>query len=120
MPPTVAELFDGYPFAREVYDTVAATVAEFGEVRERVTKTQVAFRRRKTFALLWTPGRWLSKPQAEVVLSIARPERIPSDRFKEVVRPARGTWMHHLEVTDLAQLDPEVRGWLHLAWADAA
>jgi hypothetical protein len=36
-----------------------------------------------------------------------------------VVTPYPGRWMHHLEVHDATDLDPEVAGWLASAY-DAA
>jgi hypothetical protein len=45
--------------------------------------------------------------------------RQSSSRFKEVAHPARTTWMHHLEVRSLEELDDEVLSWLAQAYADA-
>jgi hypothetical protein len=44
---------------------------------------------------------------------------VDSDRFKEVVNPGPGRWMHHLEIQDLSDIDDEVRHWLKEA-ADLA
>lgn len=80
----------------------------------RVTRSQAAFRRRRGFAYLWLPGRYLRRPSAEVVLSVALRRRDPSPRWKEVAHPARAHWMHHL-VHDPADIDSEVAGWLREA-----
>ncbi|HEX5590488.1 MAG TPA: DUF5655 domain-containing protein [Candidatus Limnocylindrales bacterium] len=111
--------FAGRPFARAVHDRVAALIAAIGPAEARVTKSQVSFRRRRGFAYVWIPGRYLAHPAAEVVLSVALPRHIRSPRWKEVVRPAATTWMHHLEVRSLDELDPEVAGWLREAYAAA-
>jgi hypothetical protein len=89
------------------------------DVTERTTVSQVALRRRRGFAILWRPRQYLVDAAAEVVLSLALPHRLESTRFKEVVHPAPTTWMHHLEVASVDDLDPEVAGWLREA-ADAA
>lgn len=94
-----------------------ALVPTYPDLTVRVSKSQVAFRRRRGFAYLWVPGRYLRRPTAPVVLSLATPHRIASPRFKEVVRP--GPWMHHLELTAAAEVDEEVIGWLTAA-ADEA
>lgn len=95
---------------------VRAVLADsFPDVVERTTRSQVAFRRRRGFAYLWRPGQYLRHPAADVVLSLAFPEEVPSERFKEVVHPAATTWMHHLEVHTVADLDDEVAGWLRRA-----
>lgn len=118
--PSLDAFFAGHPFARAVHDRVAAMVAAIGPAEVRVSKSQVAFRRRRGFAYLWLPGRYLARPAAEVVLSIALPEPITSDRWKEVVQPSPRTWMHHLELRALEDLDAEVAGWLRRAYDAAA
>ena len=102
-----------------MFEKVRSMIERLGPYDVRVSTSQVAFRRRRGFAYLWMPGRYLAKPSAEVVLSIAlgRPDR--SQRFKEVVQPAPGHWMHHLELDDLDDLDDEVEAWLREA-ADCA
>jgi hypothetical protein len=95
----------------------AALVAARPDVTVRVTRSQVAFRRRRGFAYLWRPGRYLRHPAADVVLSLALDERLASPRFKEVVHP--GPWMHHLEIHVLEDVDDEVLGWLDAAAAGA-
>lgn len=87
------------------------------DVTVRVSRSQVALRRRRGFAYLWVPGRYLRHPAAPVVLSVASASRIASERFKEVVHP--GPWVHHLEVTDADQVDDEVLGWLTAAAEEA-
>jgi hypothetical protein len=120
MPETeLDQFFAGHPFARAVHDRVAELIASIGPVERRVSRSQVVFRRRRGFAYLWIPGQYLANPAADVVLSLALPERIDSGRWKEVVHPAPGTWMHHLEVRSLVELDRTVLGWLTVAF-DAA
>lgn len=107
----VEEFFAGSPRGLELYTAIADAVAATGPAQVRVTKSQIAFRRRRGFAYVWRPGQYVSS-DVPVVLSIALDHPIDSDRFKEVVHPAARTWMHHLEVTDVDQLDDEVRRWL--------
>jgi hypothetical protein len=117
--PAVEGFFADHPLGLAVYDLVLAALGPLGGAEVRVTRSQVAFRRRVGFAWLWLPGRWLDRPSAEVVLSIGLRERIGSPRFKEVVQPAPGRWMHHLEVRTTGDIDDEVVGWLRRA-AEAA
>lgn len=113
MEPT--EFFAGRPLGLAVYERARSIVEGFGPVEVRVSKSQVAFRRRRGFAYLWLPGMYLANPPAEVVLSITLRRRIESPRWKEIVRPASTTWMHHLEIRDVAELDEEVACWLREA-----
>ncbi len=112
--------FEGSDLGLAVYERVRSIIERGGPVEIRVGRSQVAFRRRRGFAYLWRPGRYLDRPDAEVVLSIALPRRLQSPRWKEVVRPAPRAWMHHLELYSVLELDGEVVGWLDEAGAAAA
>ena len=116
---SVDEFFAGAPLGRQVYGEVAAIVDGIGPATVRVTKSQVAFRRRTGFCWVWLPGRYLSNPGAEVVVSLALGREDASSRWKEVAQVA-GHWMHHLEVHDIADLDADVVGLLAEAYASAA
>lgn len=116
---TLDEFFSGHPQGRPFLAAVEALIAAQGPCRRRVTRSQVAWRRRRGFAYLWLPGRWLRRTASEVVLTIALPGRDPSPRWKEVVEPAPGVWMHHLELATLAGVDAEVAGWLAAAYEAA-
>jgi hypothetical protein len=113
------EFFAGHPDAMAVYRRVLSTARELGPVDVRVSRSQVAFRRRSEFAYRWLPGRWLRRPSAEVLLSIALARPDGSARFTQVAHPALRVWMHHLEVYSVADLDAEVAGWLHEAYERA-
>ena len=111
----VEDFFRGHPLGRAAFDRVADLLAGTPDLAVTVSRSQVAFRRRRAFAWLWLPGRWLARPSTDVVLSLSLGRHDPSPRFKEVVHPARAHWMHHLELTDLADVDEEVAGWLREA-----
>lgn len=116
---TPEEHFAGHPFAEAVFAWARDVLERLGPCEVRVTKSQVAFRRRRGFAYVWMPGRYLAHPAAEVVLSVSLPRHDPSPRFKEVVHPTARQWLHHLEVQDLAELDAEVEALLEESY-DAA
>jgi hypothetical protein len=116
---TPEEFFAGHPAALATFGRVCEVLDRIGPYEVRVTKSQVAFRRRRGFAYLWLPGRYLRSPTAEVVLSIALGRRDGSARFKEVVQVSQRHWMHHLEIHGLDDLDDEIAGWLREA-ADRA
>lgn len=111
-PVTADVFFEGAPVARLVFDRLRGLLEELGPCTVRITRSQVAFRRTRGFAYLWIPGQYLSRPQAPVVVSIALDHELVSPRFKEVVEPSPGHWMHHFEVHDPDDLDDEVVGWL--------
>ena len=112
------DLFEGFPATLAVLGELERAVSDLGEISVRVTKSQVAFRRRKGFAYLWRPGQYLAS-DVPAVVSIALDHEVESERFKEVAHPAPTVWMHHLEVRDPGEVDDEVRGWLADAYAGA-
>lgn len=110
--------FDGHADGRAIAAAVARAVDAAGHHDVRVSRSQVAFRRRVGFAYLWRPGQYLASA-VPAVLSISLPRKDPSPRWKEVVHPAERVWMHHLELSAPDQVDDEVRSWLTEAY-DAA
>ncbi|MDF1542815.1 MAG: DUF5655 domain-containing protein [Anaerosomatales bacterium] len=120
-PVTLDEFFaDREPDSRELFEAVRAAVESVGPAQVRATGSQVAFRRRTAFAWAWVPGRYLrGSDLPPLVLSIGLRRRDASPRWKEVVEPAPGRFMHHLEVRSADDLDDEVREWLAEAWEQA-
>lgn len=115
----VEAFFEGSSAGLQLYRAVESLVARIGEADVRVTKSQVAFRRRKGFAYVWRPGQYVTS-DVPAVLSFALPQAVISDRIKSTAHPAKGVWMHHVELWDRSQLDDEVRGWLEEAYEHAA
>lgn len=117
----VNEFFRDQPQARPIFDALLSLVAEFGPVELAVTKSQIAFRRARPFAWAWCPGQYLrGRRVAPLVLTLSLTQRDPSPRWKQIVEPARGRFIHHLELYAAADLDGEVRAWLRAAWERAA
>lgn len=112
--------FRGQPLSRQIFDALRGLIDELGPAEVAVTKSQVAFRRAQPFAWAWMPGQYLrGRRVAPLVLSLALPQRDPSPRWKQVVEPRPGRWMHHLERYTATDLDGEVRAWLREAWEQA-
>jgi len=116
---TLDEFFAGRDEARELFEAVRRAAEELGEVELRVSKSQVAFRRRIAFALAWIPGQYLRRGAASLALTIGLRRRDGSSRWKEIVEPYPGRFTHHLELYDAAAVDAEVRAWLREAWEAA-
>lgn len=112
--------FADHALGRAIHQRVHAILAEAGAVDVRVTRSQIAYRRRRGFAYLWLPERTLGPRAAGiVVLSIALGRHDPSSRFKEVVKVSPHHWMHHVELRDPADVDAQVAAWLLEAAARA-
>lgn len=111
--------FAEFPESRPIFEALRLAVEAIGPAELRVTKSQVAFGRDRPFAWAWIPGRYLHGDLAPLVLSLAFDRRGCSPRWKEIVEPRPGRFMHHLELRDAAEIDDEVRAWLQEAWAAA-
>lgn len=116
------EFFEGVPFGAEAVQWVASTLGSLGVIDVIVTRSQVAFRRvtpgvrTRGVAFLWRPGQYLIHPHAAMVLSVPLSAPTPSPRWKEIAHPSPTTWMHHLEVRELSDLDGQVADWLREAF----
>jgi hypothetical protein len=119
MDEALESFFEGRPEARRLFEAIERAILAIGPARIRVTKGQVAFSRHRGFAWAWMPDRWLRGPVPPLVLSIALPRRDRSPRWKQVVEPSPGRWMHHLELRGTTDVDDEVRACLKEAWDDA-
>jgi hypothetical protein len=113
---TPEQVFSGSPEGLQICAAVQHVIAHQATVG--TTTSQVAFRNRRAFAYVWNPRRYL-KTNVPAVLSIALPRRLESGRFKEIINPAPGVWMHHLELNGVDEVDGEVADWLAEAFAAA-
>jgi hypothetical protein len=119
-PMTSDQFFFGRPQSQKLFAAVACEIEKtIGQATTRVTKSQIAFRRRHTFATVWMPAQYLRGQSAPLVLTIFLRHRNRSPRWKKVVQPAPGRFTHHLELYDTADIDEEVTGWLRQAWEAA-
>jgi hypothetical protein len=117
---TLDEFFLGYEESRPLFAAVCALIDNIGPTDLHVSKSQIAFWRRKAVARVWIPARYLGGNPAPLVLTLGFDRRDKSSRWKEIVEPARGRFIHHLELHSAADLDEEVRNWLRKAWILAA
>jgi hypothetical protein len=112
------EFFAPNDKAVSIFRALARSLVALEGVRVVVSKSQVAFRARRGFAYAWAPNRYV-KSDVPVVVSIALREQLHSSRFKEVAHPSPSTWMHHVELRLVNDVDREVIGWLKRAYEEA-
>lgn len=117
---TLDDFFAGQEEAKLIFKGLRGAIEAIDQANIRVTKSQIASRRRRAFAWAWMPGMYLRGKHAPLVLTIALRRRDSSPRWKEIVEPRPGRFTHHLELHSTAEIDDEVRSWLQEAWADAA
>jgi hypothetical protein len=112
---TPEAFFTGSELGVAAYRRVLGVLERTGPVDVRISRSQVAFRRRRGFAYLWRPRQYLGDRGVEVVLAIALARRDPSPRWKQVAHPSPRVWMHHLELKAVTDIDDEVVAWLEEA-----
>jgi hypothetical protein len=118
---TIDDFFRGKEQSRRLFDAVWREVDRLGDVTVRVSKSQVAFRRRKNFAVVWIPGQYLTnRPTAALVLTLSFPTPDPSPRWKKITEVGPRRFTHHLELYRRGDIDEVVRDWLQMAWEQAA
>ena len=115
----LSEFFEGREESRQLFEVLFKEMEALGGVKIRVTKSQVAFYRQKTFAWTWIPSRYLRGKVAQLVLTISLRHHDPSPRWKEIVEPTPGRFTHHLELYSTDDIDDEVRAWMKEALAEA-
>jgi hypothetical protein len=116
---TLADFFTGHPVSGAFFAVLQQAIATIGATDLHVTKSQVAFRRTRALAWAWIPGMNLRGDTAPLVLSVALRRRDASPRWKEIVEPAPGRFMHHLALYSPTEIDGDVLRWLQEAWEQA-
>lgn len=112
------EIFESDPTAWPIHYRILRAFDGLSDIETRTSSTQVAYRHGRTFALVSRSGR--SAPaDVPLVLSLVLRDPLDSARVTEVVKVARDTWMHHLELRSAADVDDEVRAWIVRAWESA-
>lgn len=115
-PATPEEFFAGHEQAAAIFAAVRAAVEAIGPAEIRVSRSQIAFRRRTNFAFVWQPAMYLRRAAVPLVLTVGLRRRDSSPRWKEIVEPVPYRYTHHVELHSPAEVDAEVCAWLREAW----
>ena len=110
--------FDGKPLELALYEALFRHLEmEFSEVSVRVQESQISFYGRHLFSAASLPvRRKKSWPEHCIVLTIGLSHRLDSPRVAVATEPYPGRWTHHILLSDEAQIDGELMGWLRDAW----
>ncbi|HSU35228.1 MAG TPA: hypothetical protein VLJ88_06180, partial [Propionibacteriaceae bacterium] len=95
---TFRKYLDDHPDSAVLLEHLRQTIVALGPVEEKESKSQLAFRRRRTVAAAWAPGQYLGERGAPLALTVTFAKRDPSPRWKEIVEPKPGLYTHHLEL----------------------
>lgn len=110
--------FDGKPLELALYEALFRHLEmEFSEVSVRVQESQISFYGRHLFSAASLPvRRKKSWPEHCIVLTIGLSHQLDSPRVAVAIEPYPGRWTHHILLSDEAQIDGELLGWLREAW----
>lgn len=96
---------------RPIHDRLMAEIAKFGEFEVAPKKGYVSLRRRKQFAMIG-PG---TKSRVDVGLNMTGLEATA----RLLALPPKGMCQYQVRLTDAAEVDAEVVGWLRRAYDSA-
>jgi hypothetical protein len=119
LPITPGDFFADNPAGEELFDEIRRVIDSIGKSMMRVSKSQIAFRRKRNFAIVWWPRQYLKRATAPLVLTLSLSERDPSPRWKEITEAAPRRFTHHLELRQKHDIDGQVKDWLREAWGAA-
>lgn len=107
--------FDAMPGALPLYEQLSQKLlAAFPGVTVKVNRTQITFWERYGFAFV-SLRRIRGCPEVFLILSFGLGYPLRSARVAAAVEPYPGRWTHHVIVSEQAQIDEELMGWLREA-----
>lgn len=106
--------FAGKPSELALYEIFRSRLlAEVGEIRVKVQRTQITFSGKYGFAFVSHPRR---KRDRGIVISFGLFHRQESDRIQFASEPYPNRWTHHMPVSSPEEIDGELMGWIREAY----
>ncbi len=115
--------FEGHPGALELYEAFEQRVrAQVEGVTVKVGRSQISFYNRHMFACVSFARvrRKRDCPPCYLVVTFGLDHRVESARIDVATQPYPNRWTHHVLISDKAQIDGELMGWITQAAAFAA
>ena len=112
-----------HPEALPLYEALEGRIlAEVDSVRIKVQKSQITFYNRRLFACasFARVRRKAELPPCWLVVTVGLARRLDSPRVAAATEPYPGRWTHHVVISDPAEVDDELMGWVREAAAFAA
>ena len=112
-----------HPEALPLYEALEGRIlAEVDGVRIKVQKSQITFYNRRLFACasFARVRRKAELPPCWLVVTVGLARRLDSPRVAVATEPYPGRWTHHIVISDPAEVDDELMGWVREAAAFAA
>lgn len=107
--------FDSHPGALPLYETFETHVTDLvPDVRIKVQKTQISFYNRHLFACVSFARVRKKKdcPDCYIVVTFGLSHKAESPRIDIATEPYPDRWTHHVLISDPAEIDDELMGWI--------
>ena len=98
------------PSVRAMYDHLLSALREFGKVIEEPKKTSIHLVNVSAFAGVQTRGTY-------ILLNIKADHKIESLRIHKADQVSARRFHHRVKISSLSEIDSELIGWLHEAYA---
>ena len=111
--------FERHTQALPLYEAFVEKLGQLAQdVEIRVQKTQISFYRRHLFACVSFARvrRKQDCPEPFLVVTFGLGHKVESPRIDAAVEPYPGRWTHHVLISDPAQADEELMGWVMEAY----
>lgn len=95
-----ADYFKDHQEAYKLYKGILRQIEGIGAFHIIISKSQIALKTKRAFAIFWIPDNYLKKSNAKLVLSIPSRMKFEQKEWKELYEPYPGRYMHHLEIIE--------------------
>ena len=98
------------PIVRAMYDRLLSSLRKFGKIIEEPKKTSIHLVNVSAFAGVQTRGTY-------ILLNIKADHKIESPRIHKGEQISARRFHHSMKISSLGEIDSELIGWLHEAYA---
>ena len=110
--------FNDHMDALPLYERLEGLILEqIPDVKIKVSKTQISFSNKRGFAFVsFNPCRKVNdRPDVWMTVTFGLSYRKDSPRIDVVTEPYPNRWTHHVMVSNVAEIDGELMGWIREA-----
>jgi len=98
------------PIVRAMYDRLLSSLRKFGKIIEEPKKTSIHLVNVSAFAGVQTRGTY-------ILLNIKADHKLESPRIHKAEQISAKRFHHRVKISSLSEIDTELIGWLHEAYA---
>lgn len=107
--------FSQKPEALPIYEAARALILSHPDVTTKISKTQITFKARYGFAFV-SLKKLKGSPDIFILLTLGLGRRLDSPRVAVAIEPYPGRWTHHIIISDIGQLDRQIKSWIDEAY----